>query len=78
MNDVGALLVELRDLVNNRQAFGLQTPDLRTRLRAYARVQWLVARMTWLETDAFLAGRRQGAPGDPTDMDRTAVLPAVK
>ena len=71
VNDRRALLEELRALAMNHGASGMESPNLRQRLRAYQRVTWLAARMTWIETDELLTSSGEMRRIDP---DTTVVM----
>lgn len=74
VNDRRALLEELRHLALNHGATGMESPSMRQRLRAYQRVTWLAARMTWIETDELLTSSGEMPRIDP---DATTPIPAV-
>jgi hypothetical protein len=70
-NDRRELLRELRELVLNHGATGPESPSIRQRLRAYARVSWLAARLSWLETEDLLTSSGEMPR---VDLDVTADL----
>lgn len=65
INNRRALLEELRHLVLNHGATGLESPSMRQRLRAHARVAWLSSRITWLETEDLIASTGEIPAVDP-------------
>ena len=75
VNDVKALLEELRHLVLNHGATGPQSPNLRQRLRVYSRISWLAARMAWLETDDLITSSGVAAEDDP---ESTGDIPTLR
>jgi len=78
VNDPRLLVEELRALVMNHGASGLDSPVTAARLRAQARVSWLAARLTFLESEELLSnGIQAGDQDDTADLrDRLRTYPA--